>query len=68
MQVCALKVSASARKRIEKAGGQIITFDQLATISPTGQNTVLVQGNQIILIIFTFENIAIFILQLVQSF
>lgn len=33
-----------ARGRILKAGGEIITFDQLALKAPKGQNTVLIQG------------------------
>lgn len=43
-QVCALHVTARARARIEKAGGEIITFDVLARRAPTGSNTLLVQG------------------------
>lgn len=43
-QLCALNVTERARARILKAGGQIITFDQLALKSPKGQNTVLMQG------------------------
>lgn len=45
-QVCALRVTEGARARILKAGGEIITFDQLALRSPKGQNTILLQGNQ----------------------
>jgi len=43
-QVCALRVTEGARARILKAGGEIITFDQLALRSPRGQNTILLQG------------------------
>jgi len=43
-QVCALRVTEGARARILKAGGEIITFDQLALRSPKGQNTILLQG------------------------
>lgn len=43
-QVCALRVTARARARIEKAGGEIITFDILARRSPLGKNTLLIQG------------------------
>jgi large subunit ribosomal protein L18e len=32
------------RARILAAGGQILTFDQLALRSPKGKNTVLLQG------------------------
>lgn len=44
LQVCALRVTERARARILKAGGEIITFDQLALRSPTGKKTVLIQG------------------------
>lgn len=44
LKVCALRVTERARARILKAGGQIITFDQLALKSPKGENTVLLQG------------------------
>merc|ERR1712241_514323 len=44
MKVCALRITDRARGRILKAGGEIITFDQLALRAPKGQNTVLVQG------------------------
>ncbi|KAF5097439.1 hypothetical protein D0Z03_001405 [Geotrichum reessii] len=42
--IAALKVTETARARILKAGGEIITFDQLARRAPTGQNTLLVRG------------------------
>ncbi|XP_033107978.1 60S ribosomal protein L18-like [Anneissia japonica] len=45
MKVCALHVTGGARKRILNAGGEIMTFDQLALQAPKGQNTVLLQGN-----------------------
>ncbi|XP_050391778.1 60S ribosomal protein L18, partial [Patella vulgata] len=44
LTVCALRITERARARILKAGGEIITFDQLALRSPKGQNTVLIQG------------------------
>ncbi|XP_003385450.1 PREDICTED: 60S ribosomal protein L18-like [Amphimedon queenslandica] len=44
MTVCCLKVTEQARARIEKSGGEIITFDQLALRAPRGQNTILLQG------------------------
>merc|ERR1712037_480273 len=44
MTVCALRVTEKARERILKAGGEIITFDQLALRAPTGKNTLLLQG------------------------
>jgi len=47
-QICALRLTEGARARILKAGGEIITFDQLALRSPKGQNTILLQGMGII--------------------
>ncbi|KAJ1985724.1 60S ribosomal protein L18 [Dimargaris cristalligena] len=44
--VCALKVTDAARERILAAGGEIITFDQLATRAPTGTNCLLLQGHR----------------------
>merc|ERR1712166_121426 len=44
LSLCALHVTAGARARILKAGGEIITFDQLALRCPTGKGTVLMQG------------------------
>merc|ERR1712055_575374 len=44
LNICALSVTDSARARIEKKGGKIITFDQLAKDHPTGKGTVLMQG------------------------
>lgn len=44
MRVVALRVTETARARILKAGGEILTFDQLAMIAPTGANTVLLRG------------------------
>lgn len=41
--MAALKVTESARARILKAGGEIITLDQLAVRAPRGENTLLVQ-------------------------
>ncbi|XP_037093560.1 60S ribosomal protein L18-like [Pollicipes pollicipes] len=46
MTICALRVTEQARARILKAGGEIITFDQLALRAPTGKNTVLMQGRR----------------------
>merc|ERR1712179_99556 len=37
MTLCALRVTEKARERILKAGGEIITFDQLALRAPTGK-------------------------------
>uniref|UniRef100_A0A915IZI9 Large ribosomal subunit protein eL18 n=1 Tax=Romanomermis culicivorax TaxID=13658 RepID=A0A915IZI9_ROMCU len=44
LKICALHVTERARARILKAGGEIITFEQLATKSPRGEKTVLVEG------------------------
>ena len=44
MKICALKFTEVARARIIKAGGQCITFDELALIAPTGSNTLLLRG------------------------
>uniref|UniRef100_A0A3Q4G4U7 Ribosomal protein L18 n=1 Tax=Neolamprologus brichardi TaxID=32507 RepID=A0A3Q4G4U7_NEOBR len=41
LKICALRVTDGARRRILKAGGQVMTFDQLALASPKGQGTVL---------------------------
>merc|ERR1712062_608331 len=44
MTLCALRVTEKARERILKAGGEIITFDQLALRAPTGKGTLMIQG------------------------
>merc|ERR1712100_822261 len=44
IKVCALRVTESARARILSNGGEIITFDQLAQLFPTGSNCVLLRG------------------------
>jgi large subunit ribosomal protein L18e len=44
LRLCALRVTETARARILKAGGEVITFDQLALLAPTGSNTVLLRG------------------------
>ena len=44
LTVCALRFTESARARIVKAGGECITFDQLALRRPTGANCVLLRG------------------------
>lgn len=44
LTVCALAFTESARTRILAAGGEVLTFDQLALRSPTGENTVLLRG------------------------
>merc|ERR1712216_252230 len=44
LRLCALRVTESARARILANGGEIITFDQLAQLYPTGSNCVLLRG------------------------
>mmetsp|Transcript_3897 Transcript_3897/g.10990 ORF Transcript_3897/g.10990 Transcript_3897/m.10990 type:complete len:188 (+) Transcript_3897:46-609(+) len=44
LRVCALRFTHTARARIVNAGGECLTFDQLALLSPTGENTVLLRG------------------------
>nr|ACO15258.1 60S ribosomal protein L18 [Caligus clemensi] len=46
LSVVALHVTEKARERILKAGGEIITFDQLAVRAPLGKGAVLVQGQR----------------------
>jgi large subunit ribosomal protein L18e len=38
LTLCCLKIAESARKRILAAGGNVLTFDQLALKAPTGIN------------------------------
>ena len=45
-QVAALHVTEKARERILKAGGSVMTLDQLALKAPEGKNTVLLQGRR----------------------
>ena len=44
--MCALRFTEGARTRILKAGGEVLTFDQLALKCPTGKNTLLMQGRR----------------------
>ena len=46
LTVCALRFTNMARARITKAGGECMTFDQLATRCPTGTNTVLLRAHR----------------------
>jgi large subunit ribosomal protein L18e len=46
MTVCALRFTAGARARILKAGGECLTFDQLALRTPKGTGTVLLRGSK----------------------
>merc|ERR1711933_403328 len=44
LTVCALRFTETARARILKAGGEVLTFDKLALRAPMGQGTVLLRG------------------------
>ncbi|OZJ02489.1 60S ribosomal protein L18-B [Bifiguratus adelaidae] len=44
MTVAALRVTKTAKARILKAGGEVLTLDQLALRAPTGANTLLLRG------------------------
>jgi large subunit ribosomal protein L18e len=44
LTVCALRFTETARARIVKAGGECLTFDQLALRTPKGSGTVLLRG------------------------
>ncbi|KAN0086737.1 Ribosomal protein L18e/L15P [Elaphomyces granulatus] len=44
LSVAALRFTATARARIEKAGGETLTLDQLALQAPTGAGTLLLRG------------------------
>jgi len=46
LTVCALRYTTKARERILAAGGQALTFDQLALKAPTGTNTLLLRGKR----------------------
>jgi len=46
MSVCALRFTEKARQRILAAGGQCLTFDQLAQKAPTGTGTVLLRSKR----------------------
>jgi len=44
LKICALRVTETARARVLAAGGEIVTFDQLAQLYPTGANCMLLRG------------------------
>merc|ERR1719265_1109134 len=46
LKICALRVTEAARARILAAGGEIITFDQLALQAPTGTGTFLIHAKK----------------------
>jgi ribosomal protein L18E len=44
VSVAALRFTSTARARIQAAGGETLTLDQLALRAPTGSNTLLLRG------------------------
>ncbi len=44
LTIAALRFTATARARVEKAGGECLTIDQLALRAPTGSHCVLLRG------------------------
>lgn len=44
LTIAALRFTRSAKERILNAGGEALTFDQLALRAPTGANTILIRG------------------------
>jgi large subunit ribosomal protein L18e len=46
LRICALRFTEGARARIIKAGGECLTFDQLALLTPKGTDTVLLRGRR----------------------
>ncbi|KAI9681126.1 MAG: hypothetical protein M1817_002408 [Caeruleum heppii] len=44
LSIAALRFTATARARLEAAGGECLTIDQLALRAPTGANTLLLRG------------------------
>lgn len=62
LKVTALRFTETARARIEKAGGECLTFDQLSLRAPLGQNTVCVfYANYCLLIMLLITIFADFI-------
>jgi len=46
LSIAAIRFTQAARERILKAGGEVLTLDQLATRAPTGSNTILLRGKR----------------------
>lgn len=46
LSIAALRFTQAAKERILKAGGEVLTLDQLALRAPTGSNTVLLRGKR----------------------
>ncbi|CAK83418.1 unnamed protein product (macronuclear) [Paramecium tetraurelia] len=47
INVCALRFTETARKRILAAGGKVLTFDQLVQQNPTRTGTILLRGPRV---------------------
>ena len=61
LKVTALRFTETARARIEKAGGECLTFDQLALRAPLGQNTVCTPFS-LLGFFFLLHNFSLFIM------
>ncbi len=46
LSIAALRFTRGAKERILNAGGEVLTFDQLALRAPTGTNTILLRGKR----------------------
>ena len=46
LRVCALQFTETARRKIVKAGGECLTFNELVKICPDGKNTILLRGRR----------------------
>ncbi len=46
LKIAALRFTEGARARLTQAGGEALTFDQLALLRPRGENTVLLRGRR----------------------
>ncbi|KAG0254555.1 hypothetical protein BG011_005658 [Mortierella polycephala] len=46
LSIACLRITKTAKARVLKAGGEVITFDQLALRAPTGANTILLRGKK----------------------
>ncbi|KAI6168843.1 ribosomal protein L18e/L15P [Pisolithus thermaeus] len=46
LTIAALRFTRAAKDRILKAGGEVLTLDQLALRAPTGSNTILLRGKK----------------------
>ena len=47
-------MTEGARARILKAGGEVLTLDQLALKAPKGENTILLQGEGTLGVVCSF--------------